>query len=108
MLTLGISVPLALTSYFRQAGLVDSDVRGYNSNAVYFGPKGGPEWSAKELNTAFIGMKQVLKGIFLSGGVDGLRTEEEVNELTDRLREVLTGTRKLHSPIVRVWGQKPS
>ncbi|KAI3322690.1 S-adenosyl-L-methionine-dependent methyltransferase [Xylariaceae sp. AK1471] len=102
---LDVDVPLALTSYFEQAGLVDCDDRVYHSNSRLFGPKGGPAWSAREQEAGFIGMKQVLKGIFLTGGVEGLRTQQEVDELTARLREVLTGTRKFHFPISRRSGR---
>jgi hypothetical protein len=52
-------------------------------------------------------MQQVLKGIFLKGGVEGLKTQQEVDELTARLEKVMTGTRKFHLPVIRAWGQKP-
>lgn len=102
------SVPLSLTNYFGQAGLVDCDDRGYNSHSGYYGPKGGPDWNKREQNIVFAGMKQVLKGIFLTGGVDGLRTQQEVDELTAKLREALSGPKKFHLPTVRAWGRKPT
>ncbi|KAI0809925.1 S-adenosyl-L-methionine-dependent methyltransferase [Xylaria sp. FL0064] len=99
--------PLAIASYMTQAGLVDCDAKSYNCGAVLFGPKASG-WIAREHDEFYMTLSQILKGILLKGGVDGMRTQQEMDELLTRLKKDLTGTRKCHMPVIRTWARRSS
>ncbi|KAI3340037.1 S-adenosyl-L-methionine-dependent methyltransferase [Ustulina deusta] len=102
---LEINVPLAIESYMMQAGLVDCDARSYNCGSVLFGPKAS-DWLAREHDEFYVTFGQILKGILLKGGVDGIRTQQDLDELLAKLGEDMSGTRKCHMPVIRTWGRK--
>ncbi|KAI0534681.1 hypothetical protein GGR58DRAFT_515919 [Xylaria digitata] len=104
-INLDIDVTLARASYMRQAGLVDCDERSYNCGSVLFGPKASG-WLAHEHDEFVLTLSQILKGILAKGVVDGMRTRNDLIELVGKLREELSGMRRLHMPVIRVWGQK--
>ncbi|KAI0108925.1 S-adenosyl-L-methionine-dependent methyltransferase [Nemania sp. FL0031] len=105
-INLETNTPWVITSCIRQAGLKDCDERIYNSASVLFGPKGS-DWPARQHHELFTGMSQVVKGMLSQGGVDGLRTQEDMDEAIAKLKEDMDGTRKWHIPVVRAWGRKP-
>ncbi|KAI0390564.1 S-adenosyl-L-methionine-dependent methyltransferase [Xylariaceae sp. FL0594] len=78
---------------FKEAGLTNADERNYCSTAVHYRPGG-------ETNS------RPLRGIYLSGGVDGLWTQADLDKFTSKLEEMLTGTRKIHMLVTQAWGQK--
>ncbi len=88
-----------------QAGLVDCDARSYNCGSVLFGPKAS-DWLAREHDEFYVTFGQILKGILLKGGVDGMRTQQDLDELLAKLGEEMSGTRKCHMPVIRTWGRK--
>ncbi|GAW11428.1 hypothetical protein ANO14919_007740 [Xylariales sp. No.14919] len=104
---LEIDATLARASYMRQAGLVDCEDRSYNCGSVLFGPKASG-WLVKAHEEFALTFAQIMKGILVKGGVEGLRTPKDLNELAAKLREDFSGTRRLHIPVVRTSGRKPS
>ncbi|TGJ84544.1 hypothetical protein E0Z10_g4250 [Xylaria hypoxylon] len=102
---LEIDATLARASYMRQAGLLDCDDRSYNCGSVLFGPQAS-DWLAKEHDEFILTFAQILKGILIKGGVEGMRTQKDFDELLSKLREDISGTRRLHMPVVRASGRK--
>jgi len=93
----------------KQAGLVECDERCYSSEAPFYGHKGGAEWRARQQYLAFTGMRQALKGMYLMGGIEGVKTEEERDALINELKDIFSdGTTKFHMPTIRAWGRRPS
>ncbi|KAI0426047.1 S-adenosyl-L-methionine-dependent methyltransferase [Xylaria sp. FL1042] len=101
------NIPLATVSYMTQAGLVDCDAKSYNCGAPLFGPRAS-DWVAREHAEFYVTFSQILKGIVLKGGVDGMRTQHELDKLLTNLKKDLTGSRKCHMPIIQTWGRKSS
>ncbi|KAJ8126974.1 hypothetical protein O1611_g6662 [Lasiodiplodia mahajangana] len=101
------NTPWVITNYITQAGLEDCDERHYNTASWLFGPEGSG-WLARQHHEIFTGLGQVMRGMLSRGGVDGLRTQQDFDELMTRLKEDMNDTRKWHGPIVRAWGRKPS
>ncbi|KAI0466129.1 hypothetical protein F4859DRAFT_498329 [Xylaria cf. heliscus] len=100
------NLPLAMASYMRQAGLVECDDRSYNCGSVLFGPKGA-DWLAKEHFEFLDSLKRMLEGVLTKGGVDGMRTQQDLDQLVAKLEEDMTGTRRFHIPVIRAWGREP-
>ncbi|KAI1419870.1 hypothetical protein F5Y12DRAFT_720221 [Xylaria sp. FL1777] len=98
-------IPLAIASYMMHAGLLDCGATSYNCGSVLFGPKGSG-WLARGHDEFYVTFGQILKGILLKGGVDGMRTQQDHDKLLARLGEDMRGTRKCHIPIIRTWGRK--
>ncbi|KAI1818225.1 S-adenosyl-L-methionine-dependent methyltransferase [Poronia punctata] len=104
---LNMDIPLAITGYMRQAGLVDCEERWYSTETPFYGPKGGAEWRARQQRQAYIGIQQALKGMFLLGGIEGVQTKKEVDDFTDDLKGVFTdGKTVFYMPTIRAWGRK--
>ncbi|KAI1360783.1 S-adenosyl-L-methionine-dependent methyltransferase [Xylaria arbuscula] len=99
--------PLGIASSMEQAGLVDCKARSYHCASVLFGPKAS-NWLARQHEEFYATLSQIMKGILLKGGVDGLRTQHELDELLGKLQDDMTGTRKYHMPVIRTWGRKVS
>ncbi|KAI1152659.1 S-adenosyl-L-methionine-dependent methyltransferase [Nemania diffusa] len=104
---LDVDMPLGITSYVRQAGLEDCGERSYNSGSVLFSSKGS-NWLTRSHSEFFTTLKQITKGFFASGIVDGMKTQQDFDNFVAKLKEDMSGARKLHVPIVRAWGRKPS
>ncbi|KAI8629636.1 S-adenosyl-L-methionine-dependent methyltransferase [Xylariaceae sp. FL1651] len=104
---LDLDLPLVISSYLREAGLVDCDDRSYNCNSQLYGPK-KPDWLSRGHHEMYESVRQILKGILIKGGADGMKTEQELEELLARLKKEISGTRKLHLSTVRAWGRKRS
>ncbi|KAI1297066.1 S-adenosyl-L-methionine-dependent methyltransferase [Xylaria venustula] len=99
------NMPLAIASYLRQAGLIDCDTKSHNCATVLYGPK-GHDWLAREHEEFYLTLSQIMKGVLLKGGVEGMRTQQDFDELQRKLGEDMSGTRKCHMPVVRTWGRK--
>ncbi|KAI0513027.1 S-adenosyl-L-methionine-dependent methyltransferase [Xylaria bambusicola] len=97
--------PLGIASSMEQAELVNCETRSYHCASVLFGPKAS-DWLAREHEEFYATLGQILKGIFLKGGVDGMRTQQDLDGLLAKLQEDMSGTRKYHMPVIRNWGQK--
>ncbi|RYC55860.1 hypothetical protein CHU98_g10347 [Xylaria longipes] len=95
------------TNYMRQAGLVECDDRSYNCGSLLFGPKGS-DWLAREHFEFFDTLKKISEGMLAKGDVDGMQTQQDLDELVAKLKEDISGNRRCHVPIIRAWGRKPS
>ncbi|KAI0390636.1 S-adenosyl-L-methionine-dependent methyltransferase [Xylariaceae sp. FL0594] len=105
---LSMEIPVAIPAYMQQAGLEDCDARFYSSETPFYGPKGGAEWRARQQYLAFIGIRQAIKGMYLMGGIEGVRTEGERDGLINELQGIFTdGNTKFHMPTMRACGRRP-
>lgn len=99
-------IPLALPHYIKEAGYTDCGEKIYPTGARHGGPQDAEILSLEQrMAKAFI--KIGTSGIIASGGVDGMRTQEEADELIAKAEEELIGDSKLHALITQVWGRKP-
>ncbi|KAI1170673.1 hypothetical protein F4777DRAFT_103028 [Nemania sp. FL0916] len=104
---LDMDLPLAMTSYMEQAGLLECDDRYYDSGSILFGPKAS-DWIPRVQRLIVTGAGQAVKGIFTKGGVDGMSTQEEYDDYIENLRADMSGARRPHVSVIRAWGRKPS
>ena len=101
------SFPLGIVSSMERAGLVDCKAKSYHCASVLFGPKAS-DWLARQHEEFYATLGQIMKGVLLKGGVDGLRTRQDLDELLAKLQEDMDGTRRYHMPVIRSWGRKLS
>ena len=86
---------------FRSTGLCDCDQRTYFS------------WDRPELqetaNALMLRLNETsLKGIVGRGGMEGLRTEEDVEEILQPIRKQVKEGMRMGFGARRVWGRKPA
>jgi fructose-bisphosphate aldolase class 1 len=91
--------------YIKEAGCVEADDKAYPGNSQLYTSK-GKDWIARTNAHLKTFIPQTLQGIVSLGGVEGMTTQEEADELSALAEKELTG-RKIHYLFVRAWGRKP-
>jgi len=66
----------------------------------------GKDWIAQTNSNFKAFIPPTLRGIVSLGGVEGMATETEADELI-ALADKELGDRKIHYLLVRAWGKKP-
>ncbi|KAI1182472.1 S-adenosyl-L-methionine-dependent methyltransferase [Nemania serpens] len=101
-----LGIPIAMKYYMQQAGFVDCDDKAYPGASQLYthDPK---EWISRMNEHSKMFVAQTIRGIVSLGGVEGMTTEQEADELIALLHEELPG-RKLSHLFVRAWGKKPT
>ncbi|KAI1114488.1 S-adenosyl-L-methionine-dependent methyltransferase [Nemania sp. NC0429] len=102
---LEMGIPSIITSCIKEAGLRDCDERNYTCTSGMFSPQSS-DWLARVHDQFIVVLSHTLISIFAKGGVDGLRSQQELDVLIAKLEEDMSGTRRPHALVVRAWGQK--
>ncbi|KAI1171317.1 hypothetical protein F4777DRAFT_566022 [Nemania sp. FL0916] len=98
-------LPVSMQHYMKQAGYVECDDKVYIGNAQLYDTKNGKDWQSRMTSQCVTFITQAIPGLISLGGVKGLTTEEEANQLIAELREELPG-RNVNHTFVRAWGRK--
>lgn len=94
-----------MASYMREAGCIDCDDKAYTGNSQLYTHR-GKDWIARTNGHFKTFIPQTLRGIVSLGGVEGMSTPEEAEELI-AMAEGEFGDRKINYVFVRAWGRKP-
>ncbi|KAI0870199.1 hypothetical protein GGS24DRAFT_476116 [Hypoxylon argillaceum] len=100
-----LNVPIGMIHYLREAGCVECDDRAYPGNAQLY-TANGKDWISRMNSHANTFTAQTIRGIVSLGGVEGMTTEEEADELIALLDKEIPG-RQISHLFVRAWGKKP-
>ncbi|KAI8632711.1 hypothetical protein F5Y19DRAFT_418601 [Xylariaceae sp. FL1651] len=100
-----LNLPLGMLHYIKEAGCVECDDRAYPGNAQLF-TQYGKDWIARTNGHLKSFIPQTLRGIVELGGVEGMATQEEADELV-AMADKEFGNRKIHYLFVRAWGKNP-
>ncbi|KAI1112122.1 hypothetical protein F5Y14DRAFT_423221 [Nemania sp. NC0429] len=101
-----LGVPIAMRHYIQQAGFVDCDDKVYPGAAQLY-THNAKDWVSRMNAHTKTFTAQSIRGIISLGGVEGMTTEQEGNELIAMLQEEIPG-RKFSHLFVRAWGKKPT
>ncbi|KAI1259441.1 hypothetical protein F5Y18DRAFT_433251 [Xylariaceae sp. FL1019] len=99
-----LNLPLGMVAYIKEAGYTECGDRAYPGGSQLYTRQDWLERSHRQVMT-FI--PQTLRGIVSLGGVEGMETKEQVDELVAELRKDFVGDRKVHPLFMRAWGKKP-
>ncbi|KAI0419672.1 hypothetical protein F5X98DRAFT_372682 [Xylaria grammica] len=100
-----LNLPIGMVAYIKEAGCVECDDKAYPGNSQLY-TRGREEWIARTNLHVKALAEQSLRGITSLGGVEGMTTQEEVDELLASFEEEFKD-RKVHYLFVRAWGRKP-
>ncbi|KAH8168139.1 hypothetical protein CIB48_g27 [Xylaria polymorpha] len=75
-----LNLPIAMASYMREAGCIDCDDKAYTGNSQLYTHR-GKDWIARTNGHFKTFIPQTLRGIVSLGGVEGMSTPEEAEEL---------------------------
>lgn len=92
--------------YIQQAGFVDCDDKVHPGAAQLY-THNGKDWVSRMNEHTRMFTAQSIRGIISLGGVEGMTTEQEGDELIAQLLEEIPG-RKFSHLFVRAWGTKPT
>jgi hypothetical protein len=92
--------------YLKEAGCVECDDKAYPGDAQLY-TSNGKDWISRINSHAYTFTAQSIRGIVSLGGVEGMTTEEEADELIALLHKELPG-RQISHLFVRAWGRKPT
>lgn len=84
---------------------MECDDRAYPGNAQLY-TANGKDWISRMNSHANTFTAQTIRGIVSLGGVEGMTTEEEADELIALLDKEIPG-RQISHLFVRAWGKKP-
>ncbi|KAJ2992242.1 hypothetical protein NUW58_g2232 [Xylaria curta] len=98
-------LPIGMIAYLQEAGFVDCDDRAYPASAQLYTQK-RKDWNKRMNSQLRTLVAQTLTGIINLGGVDGMTTKEEADELMTLCNEEFVD-RKVHMVFTRAWGRKP-
>ncbi|KAI1129266.1 hypothetical protein F5Y10DRAFT_238578 [Nemania abortiva] len=101
-----LNIPIGMIRYLKDAGCVECDDKAYPGNSQLY-TDNGKDWVERMNAHASTFTVQSIRGIVSLGGVEGMTTEEEANELIALLRKELPG-RQISHLFVRAWGRKPT
>ncbi|KAI1352736.1 hypothetical protein F5Y01DRAFT_324023 [Xylaria sp. FL0043] len=99
-----LNLPNGTLNYVKKAGCVDCDDKAYPGSAVLYTDK-GKDWIAKTNSNFKAFFAPTLRGIVNLGGVEGMSTEAEADELV-ALADKEFKDRKIHYLLIRAWGRK--
>ncbi|KAI3318859.1 hypothetical protein HD806DRAFT_511177 [Xylariaceae sp. AK1471] len=100
-----LNLPIGMLHYIKEAGCVECDDKAYPGNALLYTDK-GKDWNTRTKNHFKTFIPQTLRGIVSLGGVEGMATEKEADELIAEADKDFVD-RKIHYLFVRAWGKKP-
>ncbi|KAI1309560.1 hypothetical protein F5Y03DRAFT_348001 [Xylaria venustula] len=100
-----LNLPLGMVHYLKGAGCVECDDKAYPGNSQLF-TRNREDWIARTNFQAKSLADQSLRGIISLGGVEGMTTQEEADEMLAAFDNDF-GDRKVHYLFVRAWGRKP-
>jgi hypothetical protein len=94
-----------MVHYIREAGCVECDDKAYAGNSqLYTGKK--KDWIARSNDQIQAFTLSTLQGIVSLGGVEGMTTQQEADELIAEAEKEF-GDHKIHYLFMRAWGKKP-
>lgn len=91
--------------YIKEAGYVECDDKAYPGMSQLYTDK-GKDWIKRTNDLVILLFLHTLGGIVSLGGIEGMSTQEEADEMVERAKKEF-GNRKLHYLFVRAWGRKP-
>ncbi|KAJ8131606.1 hypothetical protein O1611_g2019 [Lasiodiplodia mahajangana] len=100
-----LNIPIGMIQYLKEAGCVECDDRAYPGNSQLY-TSNGKNWVERMNAHARTFTAQTIRGIVSLGGVEGMTTEEEADELITLLNKELAG-RQISHLFMRAWGRKP-
>ncbi|KAI0431740.1 hypothetical protein F5Y09DRAFT_303708 [Xylaria sp. FL1042] len=100
-----LNLPIGMVHYLREAGCVECDDKAYPGNSQLYTDK-KEDWVARTNFHVKALADQSLRGIISLGGVEGMTTQEEADEMLAAFEKDF-GDRKIHYLFVRAWGKKP-
>ncbi|KAI0808703.1 hypothetical protein GGR55DRAFT_679924 [Xylaria sp. FL0064] len=100
-----LNLPIGMIHYLREAGCVECDDKAYTGNSQLY-TRNKDDWIARTNFHVKALADQSLRGIISLGGVEGMTTQEEADELLAAFEKDF-GNRKIHYLFVRAWGRKP-
>ncbi|KAI1359099.1 hypothetical protein F5Y08DRAFT_320453 [Xylaria arbuscula] len=100
-----LNLPLGMVHYLNEAGCVECDDKAYPGNSQLYTHR-KKDWIARTNFHVKALADQSLRGIISLGGVEGMTTHDEMNELLAAFNRDF-GDRKVHYLFVRAWGRKP-
>ncbi|KAI1272153.1 hypothetical protein F5Y07DRAFT_392211 [Xylaria sp. FL0933] len=100
-----LNLPIGMIHYLREAGCVECDDKAYTGNSQLY-THNKDDWIARTNFHVKALAHQSLRGIISLGGVEGMTTQEEADELLAAFEKDF-GNRKIHYLFVRAWGRKP-
>ncbi|KAI0508254.1 hypothetical protein F5B22DRAFT_659718 [Xylaria bambusicola] len=101
-----LNLPNATLSYIKEVGCIECDDKAYPGSAVLYTDK-GKDWIAQTNSNFTAFFEPTLRGIVSLGGVEGLTTDADVDEVI-ALADQEFGNRKIHYMLLRAWGKKPA
>ncbi|KAI0473997.1 S-adenosyl-L-methionine-dependent methyltransferase [Xylariaceae sp. FL0804] len=110
-----IDTPVAIPGWMRQAGCVDVADRTHFGGAQQHGGAAAAaaqdnnnDWPARNQHHARATVRQLLPGILSRGGVAGMRTRAELDDIVAAFDRDFVGGRVVKVWLLRAWGRKPS
>ncbi|TGJ79736.1 hypothetical protein E0Z10_g9028 [Xylaria hypoxylon] len=100
-----LNLPIGMVHYIKEAGCVECDDKAYPSNSQLY-TRERDSWISRSNVHVKALAEQSLRGITSLGGVEGMTTQEEVDELLASFDKEF-GDRKIHYLFIRAWGRKP-
>ncbi|KAF2966625.1 hypothetical protein GQX73_g6983 [Xylaria multiplex] len=100
-----MNLPLSMVAYIKEAGCVDCDDKAYPGNSQLY-TRGREDWISRTNVHVKALAEQSLRGITSLGGVEGMTTQKEVDELLACFDKEFED-RIVHYLFVRAWGRKP-
>ncbi|KAI0903410.1 hypothetical protein F4823DRAFT_618674 [Ustulina deusta] len=99
------NLPLGMIHYLKEAGCVECDDKAYPGNSQLY-THNKEDWISRTNVHVKMLADQSLRGIISLGGVEGMTTQEEADELLASFEKEF-GNRKIHYLFIRAWGRKP-
>ncbi|KAK5636174.1 hypothetical protein RRF57_011886 [Xylaria bambusicola] len=99
------SLPIGMIHYLKEAGCVECDDKAYPGNSQLY-THNAKDWIARTNFHVKAFAEQSLRGIISLSGVEGMTTQEEMDELVAAFNRDF-GNRKINYVFIRAWGRKP-
>ncbi|KAJ3579230.1 hypothetical protein NPX13_g1340 [Xylaria arbuscula] len=100
-----LNLPNAILHYIKEVGCVECDDKAYTGSSVLYTDK-GKDWIAQTNANFKAFFEPTLRGIVSLGGVEGMATDADVDEVLALANEEFRD-RKIHYLLLRAWGKKP-
>ncbi|KAI1357939.1 hypothetical protein F5Y08DRAFT_333515 [Xylaria arbuscula] len=100
-----LNLPNAILHYIKEVGCVECDDKAYPGSSVLYTDK-GKDWIAQTNANFKAFFEPTLRGIVSLGGVEGMATDADVDEVLALANEEFRD-RKIHCLLLRAWGKKP-
>ncbi|KAI1267750.1 S-adenosyl-L-methionine-dependent methyltransferase [Xylariaceae sp. FL1019] len=101
-------IPLAIPKWTREGGLVDVGSTSYHINGDSDKPFKQGDWIERQQTWALGALTAISKSILALGGGEGLKTQEDLDELLPHSKKDLSGDAKFNLLVLRVWGRLPA